>query len=122
MLIPSVAYTNPELAWVGLTAAQAKAAGKPHRTTSFPWAASGRNLASGGADGLTKLVFCPDTHRLLGATLIGSNAGELLAECTLAIEMGATLEDIALSVHAHPTVSETVAFAAERALGTLTDL
>jgi dihydrolipoamide dehydrogenase len=122
MLIPSVAYTNPELAWVGLTAAQAKAAGKPHRTTSFPWAASGRNLASGGADGLTKLVFCPDTHRLLGATLIGSNAGELLAECTLAIEMGATLKDIALSVHAHPTVSETVAFAAERALGTLTDL
>lgn len=121
-LIPSVAYTNPELAWVGLTAAQAKADGVAHKSASFPWAASGRNLASGGGDGLTKLVYCPDTHRLLGATLIGTNAGELLAECTLAIEMGATLEDIALSVHAHPTVSETIAFAAERALGTLTDL
>ncbi len=121
-LIPSVAYTNPELAWVGLTQAQAKADGVKHKTTSFPWAASGRNLASGGGDGLTKLVYCPDTHRVLGATLIGANAGELLAECTLAIEMGATLEDIALSVHAHPTVSETVGFAAERALGTLTDL
>jgi dihydrolipoamide dehydrogenase len=121
-LIPSVAYTNPELAWVGLTQAQAKADGIKHKTASFPWAASGRNLASGGGDGLTKLVYCPDTHRLLGATLIGASAGELLAECTLAIEMGATLEDIALSVHAHPTVSETVGFAAERALGTLTDL
>lgn len=121
-LIPSVAYTNPELAWVGLTQAQAKADGIKHKSASFPWAASGRNLASGGGDGLTKLIYCPDTHRVLGATLIGSNAGELLAECTLAIEMGATLEDIALSVHAHPTVSETVGFAAERALGTLTDL
>lgn len=121
-LIPSVAYTNPELAWVGQTAAQAKADGRPHKVASFPWAASGRNLASGGGDGLTKLVYAPGTHRLLGATIIGSNAGELLAECTLAIEMGATLEDLALSVHAHPTVSETIAFAAERALGTLTDL
>lgn len=121
-LIPSVAYTSPELAWVGQTSAQAKAAGRAHKVTSFPWAASGRNLASGGGDGLTKLVYCPESHRLLGATLIGPNAGELLAECTLAIEMGATLEDIALSVHAHPTMSETVAFAAERALGMLTDL
>ena len=121
-LIPSVAYTNPELAWVGLTAAQAKADGIAHKTSSFPWAASGRNLASGEGDGLTKLVYCPDTNRLLGATLIGANAGELLAECTLAIEMGATLQDLALSVHAHPTLSETIAFAAERALGTLTDL
>lgn len=121
-LIPSVAYTNPELAWVGLTPAQAKADGVKHKTTGFPWSASGRNLASGGGDGLSKLIYCPDTHRILGATLIGANAGELLAECTLAIEMGATLEDVALSVHAHPTVSETVALAAERALGTLTDL
>ena len=121
-LIPSVAYTNPELAWVGLTPAQAKAAGVAHKTASFPWAASGRNLASGGDEGLTKLVYCPDTHRLLGATLVGRNAGELLAECGLAIEMGATLEDIALSVHAHPTLSETIAFTAERALGTITDL
>jgi len=121
-LIPSVAYTNPELAWVGLTTAEAKAKDVAHKTSSFPWTASGRNLASGGGDGLTKLVYCPDTHCILGATLIGSNAGELLAECTLAIEMGATLEDVAMSIHAHPTVSETIAFAAERALGTLTDL
>ena len=71
---------------------------------------------------MTKLIYCPDTHRILGASLVGKNAGELLAECTLAIEMGATLEDIALSIHAHPTLSETIAFAAERALGTLTDL
>ena len=121
-LVPSVAYTNPELAWVGQTAAQAKAEGTSFKVASFPWAASGRNLASGGGDGLTKLLYCPDSHRLLGVTLIGANAGELLSECTLAIEMGATLEDIALSIHPHPTVSETIAFAAERALGTLTDL
>ena len=75
-LIPSVAYTNPELAWVGITAAQAKADGVTQKVASFPWAASGRNLASGGGDGLTKLVYCPDTHRVLGAAIIGSNAGE----------------------------------------------
>jgi len=121
-LIPSVAYTNPELAWVGLTEAQAKAEGHTIKTSSFPWAASGRNLASGGGDGLTKLVYDPATNRLLGATIIGRHAGELLSELTLAMEMGATLEDIALTVHAHPTLSETTAFAAERALGTLTDL
>ena len=84
--------------------------------------ASGRNLASGGGDGLTKVLYCPDTHRILGVTIVGKNAGELLAECVLAIEMGATLEDIALTVHTHPTLSETIAFSAERALGTLTDL
>ncbi|TDK41171.1 dihydrolipoyl dehydrogenase [Antarcticimicrobium luteum] len=121
-LIPSVAYTSPELAWAGLTQAQAKAQGIAHKVASFPWAASGRNLSSGGGDGLTKLVYCPETHRVLGATLVGRNAGELLAECVLAVEMGATLEDIALTVHAHPTLSETIAFTAERALGTLTDL
>lgn len=121
-LIPSVAYTSPELAWAGLTQAQAKERGIAHRVASFPWAASGRNLSSGGGDGLTKLVYCPETHRLLGATIVGRNAGELLAECVLAMEMGATLEDIALTVHAHPTLTETVAFTAERALGTLTDL
>ncbi|MBE0414110.1 dihydrolipoyl dehydrogenase [Yoonia sp.] len=122
VLIPSVAYTNPELAWVGLTQAQAKAEGRKVKTTSFPWAASGRNLASGGGDGLTKLVYDPDSGRILGGTIIGRNAGELLGEITLAIEMGATLEDIGLTIHAHPTLSETVAFACERALGTLTDL
>ncbi|ALI55941.1 dihydrolipoyl dehydrogenase [Celeribacter marinus] len=120
--IPSVVYTAPELAWAGLTAAQAKDKGVAYKVASFPWAASGRNLASGGGDGLTKLVYCPESQRLLGATLVGRNAGELLAECVLAMEMGATLEDVALSVHAHPTLSETVGFAAERALGTLTDL
>lgn len=120
--IPSVAYTNPELAWAGLTEAQAKDQGITHKTANFPWAASGRNLASGGGDGLTKLVYCPNTHRLLGASIVGRNAGELLAECVLAMEMGARLEDIALTVHAHPTLSETIAFSAERALGTLTDL
>ncbi|MEE4347587.1 MAG: dihydrolipoyl dehydrogenase [Paracoccaceae bacterium] len=122
MLIPSVAYTNPELAWVGLTQAQAKAEGKTVKATSFPWAASGRNLASGGSDGLTKLIYDPGSHRILGGTIVGRNAGELLAEVTLAIEMGAKLEDIGLTIHAHPTLSETVAFAAERALGVLTDL
>ncbi len=121
-LVPSVAYTSPELAWVGLTEAQAKADGHPAKATSFPWAASGRNLASGGGDGMTKLIYHPQTHRLLGGTIVGRNAGELLAEITLAIEMGATLDDIGLTVHAHPTLSETVAFAAEKALGTLTDL
>ena len=121
-LIPSVAYTSPELAWVGPTAQQAKEKGIAHKVASFPWAASGRNLSSGGGDGLTKIVYCPETHRLLGATLVGRNAGELLAEVVLAMEMGARLEDVALTVHAHPTLSETVGFAAERALGTLTDL
>lgn len=121
-LIPSVAYTSPELAWVGITAAQAKESGSAYKTTSFPWSASGRNLALGRSEGMTKLVYCPDDQRILGATIIGSGAGELLAEMVLAIEMGATLQDVALSIHAHPTLSETTAFAAERALGTLTDL
>lgn len=121
-LIPSVAYTAPELAWAGLTQAQATERGIPHKIASFPWGASGRNLSSGGGEGLTKLVYCPDSHRLLGATIVGRNAGELLAECVLAMEMGATLEDVSLAVHAHPTLSETVGFAAERALGTLTDM
>lgn len=121
-LIPSVAYTNPELAWAGLTSVRAKAEGIAHKTTSFPWGGSGRNLASGGGDGLTKLIYCPQTERILGVTILGANAGELLAEMVLAMEMGATLTDIALTVHAHPTLSETTAFAAERALRMLTDL
>jgi dihydrolipoamide dehydrogenase len=121
-LIPSVAYTSPELAWAGLTTSDAKSNKITYKTSSFPWAASGRNLASGAGEGMTKLLYCPDSERLLGATIIGHNAGELLAEMVLAMEMGATLSDIALTVHAHPTLSETTAFAAERALGTLTDL
>jgi dihydrolipoamide dehydrogenase len=121
-LIPSVAYTDPELAWVGLTVERAKADKIAHKVTKFPWAASGRNLASGGRPGMTKIVYAPDTGRILGATIVGPHAGELLAELTLAIEMGATLEDLALTVHAHPTLSETPALAAELALGTCTDL
>lgn len=121
-LIPSVAYTDPELAWIGLNLQEAKEQRYKAKASSFPWMASGRNLASGGSDGLTKLVYCTETNRILGGTIVGVNAGELLAELTLAIEMCATLEDVALVVHAHPTLSETVAFAAERALGTLTDM
>jgi dihydrolipoamide dehydrogenase len=121
-LIPSVAYTDPELAWVGLTVEKAKADKIAHKVTKFPWAASGRNLASGGRPGMTKLVYEPESQRLIGAAIIGPHAGELLAELTLAIEMGATLEDLALTVHAHPTLSETPALAAELALGTCTDL
>ena len=120
--IPSVAYTDPELAWVGPTTAQLKVAGVAHKVARFPWAASGRNLASGGGDGLTMIAYAPESGRVLGVTIVGTGAGELLAEAGLALEMGATLTDLALTVHAHPTLSETVAFAAERALGTLTDL
>lgn len=121
-LVPAVAYTNPELAWIGQTLDAARAVGINAAATSFPWAASGRTLASGGGAGLTKIVWCRDSGRILGATIVGTNAGELLAEATLAMEMGARLEDVALTVHAHPTLSETFAFAAERALGRLTDL
>lgn len=121
-LVPSVAYTFPELAWVGITQARAQETGTPYKVASFPWAASGRNLCSGGDGGITKILYAPDNHRVIGATIVGRNAGELVAELVLAMEMGATLEDIALTIHAHPTLSETVAFSAERALGTLTDL
>jgi dihydrolipoamide dehydrogenase len=122
VLIPAVAYTDPELAWVGLTAQAAKTGNLPHKVIRLPWAVLGRNQASGGAPGLTKLVWSPDSGRLLGATMVGPHAGELLAELVLAMEMGATLEDLALTVHAHPTLSETSALAAELALGTCTDL
>ncbi|MFB9983003.1 dihydrolipoyl dehydrogenase [Mesorhizobium newzealandense] len=120
--VPFVAYTNPELAWVGPTTAQLKAAGVAHKVARFPWAASGRNLASGGGDGLTMIAYAPESGRVLGATIVGPGAGELLAEVGLALEMGATLTDLALTVHAHPTLSETVAFATERALGRLAEL
>lgn len=120
--IPSIAYTDPELAWVGPTTAQLKVLGIPFKVARFPWAASGRNLASGGGEGMTMLIHSPESQRLLGATIVGPGAGELLAEISLALEMGATVSDVALTVHAHPTLSETVAFAAERVLGTLIDL
>lgn len=121
-LIPSVAYTSPELAWVGLMEAEAKAQDISHRVAAFPWSASGRNLATGGGAGLTRLVYCPDTHRVLGGVIVGAHAGELIAEIVLAIEMAARLEDLALTIHAHPSLSETTSFAAELALGTCTDL
>ncbi len=122
MTIPSVAYTDPELAWMGVTEAEAKAQNIPFEKVNFPWAASGRALAVGRDEGVTKLLWDPATKRLIGAGIVGVNAGELLAELVLAMEMGADLEDIALTIHAHPTLSETPMFAAEMALGTITDL
>ncbi|MGB9428591.1 MAG: dihydrolipoyl dehydrogenase [Gammaproteobacteria bacterium] len=120
--IPSVAYTDPEVAWVGLTEKQAQEQNIKVGKGSFPWIASGRNLSLGRDDGLTKLLFDPQTHCLLGAGIVGTNAGDLIAELTLAIEMGCDAEDIALTIHPHPTLSETVMFSAEAFEGTITDL
>jgi dihydrolipoamide dehydrogenase len=120
--IPSVAYTDPEVAWVGLTETQAKRDGTRYEKAGFPWAASGRALGIGRPDGATKLLVDPDTRRVLGGGIVGAGAGELIAEVALAIEMGAVAEDIALTVHPHPTLSETIAFAAEVADGTVTDI
>jgi dihydrolipoamide dehydrogenase len=120
--IPSVAYTEPELAWVGLTETQAKKDGVAYETAVFPWVASGRALASAASAGQTKLLVEPATGRVLGAGIVGTNAGELIAEVGLALEMGANVEDVALTVHAHPTLSESVGLAAEIAAGTITDL
>ncbi|HEY8101736.1 MAG TPA: dihydrolipoyl dehydrogenase [Burkholderiaceae bacterium] len=122
MTIPSVAYTDPEIAWMGITETEAKAKGIPYEKAAFPWAASGRALAMGRDDGVTKLLWDPETKRIIGAGIVGVNAGELLAETVLAMEMGADLEDLALTVHAHPTLSETPMFAAEMGLGVITDL
>jgi len=121
-VIPSVAYTDPEIAWVGLTETEAKAKGIAFEKASFPWAASGRSLALGRDEGFTKLLFDPQSHRVVGGGIVGSNAGDLIAEVALAIEMGADAADLALTIHPHPTLSETVAFAAEAFEGTLTDL
>ncbi len=120
--IPSVAYTDPEVAWTGLTETQAKAEGTPYEVAAFPWAASGRALSMGRGDGLTKLIVEPETNRILGAGIVGVNAGELLAEAVLAIEAGLDTEDVALTIHPHPTLSETIGFSAEQAEGTITDL
>jgi dihydrolipoamide dehydrogenase len=120
--IPSVAYTDPEVAWMGLTETEAKASGVPFEKAVFPWAASGRALALGRDEGITKLLVEPGTHRLLGAGMVGVNAGDLIAETVLAIELGAVAEDLALTIHPHPTLSETVGFAAQMAEGTITDL
>lgn len=120
--IPSVAYTEPELAWVGLTEKEAKEQGVNYEVASFPWAASGRAIASDATDGLTKLIFDKDTHRVIGGAIVGTNAGEMLGEIGLAIEMGADAEDIALTIHAHPTLNESIGLAAEIYEGSITDL
>jgi dihydrolipoamide dehydrogenase len=120
--IPSIAYTDPEVAWMGLTETEAKQQEIPYEKAVFPWAASGRALGLGRDDGLTKLLFEPESRRLLGAGMVGVQAGDLIAETVVAVEMGADAEDIALTVHPHPTLSETVMFAAEMAEGTITDL
>ena len=122
LVIPSVAYTDPEVAWVGVTETEAKAQGLEIEKGAFPWAASGRALSIARTEGMTKLIMDKKSGRVIGAGLVGINAGELLAEAVLAIEMGATAEDIGLTIHAHPTLSETICFAAEMAEGTITDL
>jgi dihydrolipoyl dehydrogenase len=121
-LIPSVAYTDPEIAWVGLSETEAKEKGIEYGKGVFPWAASGRSLSLGREEGTTKLLFDKETKKVLGAAIVGPNAGDLIAECTLAIEMGCDAEDIGLTIHPHPTLSETVAMAAEVFEGTITDL
>jgi dihydrolipoamide dehydrogenase len=121
-VIPSVAYTDPEIAWAGLTETEARDEGIDYKVGRFPWAASGRAIGIGRTEGFTKLLFDPETHRLIGAGIVGPHAGDLIAECVLAIEMGAEAGDIGLSIHPHPTLSETVAMSAEVFEGTITDL
>ena len=120
--IPSVAYTDPEVAWMGLTETEAKASGVEYEKAIFPWAASGRALGLGRDEGLTKLIVEPESQRVLGAGIVGVGAGDLISETVLALEMGANATDIALTVHPHPTLSETVAFSAEMVDGSITDL
>ncbi len=122
LTIPSVAYTDPEVAWMGLTENEAKAKGIAYEKGAFPWAASGRALGIGRDEGLTKLLFDPTTKRILGAGIVGPNAGELIGETVLALEMGADYEDIGLTIHPHPTLNETIGLAAEVAHGSITDL
>lgn len=121
-VIPSIAYTEPEVAWVGKTEKECKQEGLNYEVAKFPWAASGRAIASECAEGMTKLIFYKDTHRILGGAIVGSNGGELLGEIGLAIEMGCDAEDIALTIHAHPTLHESVGLAAEVFEGSITDL
>lgn len=120
--IPGVAYTDPEVAWTGLTEAQAIEQGIKYGKGIFPWAASGRSLSMGRDEGMTKVLYDEESHRLLGVSIMGPNAGELIAEACLAIEMGCEAEDIALTIHPHPTLSETIALATEMYEGTITDL
>lgn len=121
-VIPSIAYTEPEVAWVGKTEKECKTEGLHYEVSTFPWSASGRAIASDCPDGMTKLIFDKESHRLLGGAIVGTNGGELLGEIGLAIEMGCDAEDIALTIHAHPTLHESVGLAAEVFDGTITDL
>jgi len=121
-VIPSVAYTDPEIAWVGLTETEAAAMGVAYEKGTFPWSASGRSLGMGRSDGLTKILFDPETKRVSGAGIVGPNAGDLIAELALAIEMDCEAADLSLTIHPHPTLSETIALAAEAFEGTITDL
>ena len=121
-VIPSIAYTDPEVAWAGITEREAKAEGIEYEKAIFPWAASGRALASDCAEGMTKLIFEKESNRIIGGAVVGTNAGEVLGEIGLAIEMGCDAEDLALTIHAHPTLHESVGLAAEVFEGTITDL
>ena len=120
--IPAVIFTDPEIAWVGITEAEAKEKSIPYQKGEFPWAASGKSLAMGRNEGRTKIIFDPDTKRTIGVGIVGPNAGDLISEGALAIEMGADAEDISLTIHPHPTLGETFANAAEVFEGTVTDL
>ena len=120
--IPAVVFTDPEIAWAGLTADEAKQQGIKVKVAQYPWQASGRAIANGRTDGLTKWIVDPETDRVLGCGIVGTGAGELIGEAMLAIEMGCNVRDIAETIHPHPTLSETVAFAGEVHLGTATEV
>ncbi|MEK6247367.1 MAG: FAD-dependent oxidoreductase, partial [Planctomycetales bacterium] len=122
LAIPAIVFTDPEIAWAGLTEEEAKRDGVSYQVAQYPWAASGRAHAVDAQAGLTKILFEPDTERILGVGLVGSGAGELIAEAVVAIEMGCTARDLAESIHPHPTLSETLAFAAEVQLGIATEV
>ncbi|MBP1646862.1 MAG: lpdA, partial [Bacteroidetes bacterium] len=122
IIMPAVVFTDPELAWCGLTEAEAKAAGKEVHTVKYPWSASGRAMSFDRTDGMTKLVIEPGTERILGVGIVGAGAGELISEAVMAIEMGATAQDVAQSVHPHPTLSETIFEAAEMYYGYATHM
>ena len=121
-VIPSVAYTDPEIAWAGVTEEEAKAQGIKVKVGKFPWQASGRAIANGRDEGFTKLIFDEATHRIIGGGIVGTHAGDLISEVTLAIEMGADAVDIGKTIHPHPTLGESIGMAAEVAHGTCTDL
>ncbi len=122
LAIPAIVFTDPEIAWAGLTEEQAKAEGTDYELARYPWAASGKAVALGRSEGFTKLLIDPDSERILGVGIVGINAGDILTEAVLAIEMGATARDLAETIHPHPTLSETIAFAAETFLGTATEV